>query len=718
MRNGLICLGLAGLLSLPWSGSAQTLEGLESESPMLQEMRDFYGDEAFITIATGSRKPIYKAPAVATVITAAEIKAMGARSLDEVLETVAGLHVVPSALNRLDAIYSIRGIHTGFNPQVLMLMNGVPFTNHFNGGRPTLLRLPVASISRVEVIRGPGSAIYGADAFSGVINVVTKDAFELAGTQTGGRVGSFDSHDLWLQHGRSAGDWDLTFSFEWQKSDGDRRRRVDSDLQSLLDQQFETNASLAPGALDTRYNVLDLHFALERDNWRMRNWYWRQDDAGQGAGALQALDPQGGQTEDVYLVDLAYEKPGIVENWDVHANLNFFYNKSNSRFVLLPPGTRVPIDEDGNLNFNPEKEATLFPDGILGRPGGTARQTGLDLAAIYHGQSNHRWRFGTGVKYQRVTTREMRNFGPGVLDGSQAVVDGSLTDVTGTPFVFLPDSSRTIIYASVQDEWQFAPNWELTTGVRFDHYSDFGETINPRVALVWATLHNLTTKFLYGRAFRAPSFSELLAVNNPVVLGNPGLSPETIDTFELAFDYRPVFDLQIGLNLFAYRANDLIEFVPDDPGAETSTAQNARDQRGHGFEVETIWDATESVRFRANYAWQRAQDRETNLRIPDAPGQQLYLSADWRFLPEWSFYPQVVWVGNRKRADGDLRSNIKDYTLVGMALRRQNILKNVDMALIARNLFDEDAREPSMGIIAGDYPLEGRQFWGEISYRF
>jgi iron complex outermembrane receptor protein len=56
--------------------------------------------------------------------------------------------------------------------------------------------------------------------------------------------------------------------------------------------------------------------------------------------------------------------------------------------------------------------------------------------------------------------------------------------VTGTPFVYTPDYERDLWYVSVQDEWKINPHLELTTGVRFDHYSDFGSTTNPRVALV------------------------------------------------------------------------------------------------------------------------------------------------------------------------------------------------------------------------------------------
>lgn len=692
----LIRLACAATLLAPWSVFALD-DGnlLVADSLTIQELRDYYGDEMFITIATGSRKPIYKAPAVATVITAEEIKAMGARSLDEVLETVAGLHVVPSNQGRLDSVYSIRGIHTSFNPHVLTLVNGIPFP-HFSGGRPFQFRMPVSSISRIEVIRGPGSAVYGADAFSGVINIITKDAWDIGGTEIGGRVGSFNTHDLWLQHGKTWGLLDVSFSLEWQKSDGDRKRLIEVDQQSLIDPSF----SLAPGPLDTRYDVVDAHLNLKYDNWRFRHWFWRQHDAGLGAGSALALDPFGGEDITQNLTDITYSSTDVADNLELNANFHYLHRQGDSRFVLFPPGATVLVDG----------ELVTFPEGMLANPSGRNQGTGFDISAIHDGLNGHRFRLGFGVRYEKFeVTRETKNFGPGV-------VNGVLTDVTNTEYVFLPDSSRTVYFLSLQDEWQFARDWEVTAGLRYDHYSDFGNTFNPRVALVWAVRHNLTTKLLYGRAFRAPSFIEQFSINNPVALGNPNLDPETIDTIELAFDYRPTFDLSTSLSFFSYRAQDLIEFMPDPLG--TRTARNARDQDGYGFEIEMDWRVLDTLRLRGNYAWQRSEDADTKQRIADAPGQQVYLAANWNFLPDWTIYPQYRWIGSRKRSADDPRSNIDDYSLVDLTLRRYRIMGYLDFALAIRNVFDEHALEPSTQIIPGDYPLERRHFWGEVSYRF
>ncbi len=670
-----------------------------------------------ISIATGNSTPLDRAPAAATVITASEIQALGARNLNEVLETVPGLHVSLSSLSRLDSVYSIRGIHTGFNPQVLLMMNGVPVQYNVQGGRPTLFRLPVASIDRVEVIRGPGSAIYGADAFSGVINIITKDAAAIDGSNIGGVAGAFGTKELWLQ---SAGEWNnigIAVSLAYQKTRGDHERKVETDLQSALDSVLGTSASLAPGHLATGYEVLDSHMALSHEEWQFNLWNWRTQDAGLGAGAAQALDYDGYDNSDLWLGDFVYRFDSDSANWDNSIKLSYLNYDQESYFVLLPKKTFIPIGADGNINFVAPAGLVQFPDGLIGSPSGTTEDSQLEVISIFHGWDGHRLRIALGSRHQAVRTEERKNFGPGVIDGSVAVVDGQLTDVSDTEFVFMKDSSRTVQYLSLQDEWQFTANLQLTTGIRYDDYSDFGVSSNPRVALVWATNDKLTTKVMFGSAFRAPSFTEQFSKNNPVSLGNPNLDTEVVDTTELSFNYRVSDALTSNLTLFEYRARDMIEFVQDEL-ATTKTAQNSRDQNGDGFELEFNWKPSHSFYLTGSYSQQNAKDQHSGQRVADAPGNQFKVNANWEFDQYWQLNGQVIRIADRRRAIADTRADIADYTLLGLTLRRSNIVPGLDGALAVRNLANENAREPSSGEISGDYPLESRSVWLELEYNF
>ncbi|NOX91250.1 MAG: TonB-dependent receptor plug domain-containing protein, partial [Gammaproteobacteria bacterium] len=247
-------------------------------------------DEQFVSIATGGQKELSRAPAVATVITAENIARMGALNLDQVLESVPGLHVTLSSV-RLTPVYSIRGIQSDIGPHVLMLVNGVPITQMWQGDRGLLSTLPIADIARVEIIRGPGSAVYGADAFAGVINVITKSAAEMDGTSISATAGSFGTIQTAILHGKTYDDLDITFSMQYSGTDGDDSRIIDEDGQTFWDNSAGTNVSLAPGPLDTRAQRIDTRLGFSWDNWKIQAWNWRIKDAGVGPGLAQALDP-------------------------------------------------------------------------------------------------------------------------------------------------------------------------------------------------------------------------------------------------------------------------------------------------------------------------------------------------------------------------------------------------------------------------------------------
>lgn len=671
-----------------------------------------------ISIATGNSTSLDKAPATASVIYAAEIEAMGARNLDEILASVPGLHVSLSSLSRLDSVYSIRGVHTGFNAQVLLLLNGVPVQSTLQGGHPTMFRLPSASIARVEIMRGPGSAVYGADAYAGVINVITKDATSINDTQVGARAGSFGSRELWLQSATHWNDVGVALNLAYQETDGDNSRSVAADFQTSLDSALKTNASRAPSALSTRYQVFDAHLALSSDRWQVNLWNWLSTDAGVGAGAAQALDPDGHDDNHLMMADATY-RFNSPEAWDNSVRASHVYSDHATEFTLLPAGTKLPIGKDGNINFASPVGLVSFPDGLKGNPGQITKDSQLEFVSIYSGWDSHRMRFSLGSRYQSFDGNETKNFGPGVLDKIPlpSVVDGTLTDVDNTPNIYLGNGTRTIRFFSAQDEWQLHKNLALTAGVRYDDYSDFGSATNPRLALVWATSENLTTKLLYGSAFRAPSFSELYFKNNPVSLGNPNLKPERIDTLELAFNYRFNPNLQTTLTLFSYEAKEMIDFVAD-ANAPTKTAQNIRDQDGDGFELEFSWKPAPQLRLSSSYSSQDATDAKTHALVPDAPRRQVKFNADWEFYHNWYFNTQLDRVSDRPRVITDTRAPVDDYTWINVTLRAKDILPSLDVSLAVRNATDADAREPSSGRIAEDYRLEARSAWMELRYKF
>ncbi|KPK37786.1 MAG: hypothetical protein AMJ69_10365 [Gammaproteobacteria bacterium SG8_47] len=668
-----------------------------------EALLSLYGSEEIVSIATGQTQPISRAPAVATVITRDDIHEIGAVQLAQVLETVPGLHVSASSIG-YNPIYTMRGIYTQNNSAMLLLVNGIPMTQSFFGNQGQVWAgMPVEDIERIEVIRGPGSALYGADAYAGVINVITRTAADIGGVEAGVRGGSYDTRNAWASYGDASGGWEKKFYVEYYTTKG-HDGVVGADAQTSFDQLLGTSASLAPGEVNTERDQLDARLELGKGPWLLRTMY-QDRRGGVGVGIAEALDPEGQGEGYRWLTDLTYHKE-VAQHWDLQATASYYDVANESSLHLFPAGADFTA-----LGGGP------FPDGVYAEPDVYERHTRLEVSAFYTGFSQHSMRFGTGVHHADMyKTTERKNYEQNPF--GIPVPLGGIDDVTDTnPFIRPHD--RTISFLYLQDEWRFAPDWSLTAGVRYDNYSDFGDTINPRLALVWNTSLNLTTKFLYGRAFRPPTFSELYNENNPAVLGNPDLKPQTIDTYELAFDARPREDVRTSLNLFYYSMQDAIRFEPDPPPATSSTAQNSGEQEGYGGELELSWKAARTLEVVGNYAYQHSEDKGTEADPGFAPAHQLYARLNWTPVSSLSVHPQVSYIADRARAEGDTREAIDDYVITDLTLRyRPAQLRGLELAISGRNIFDEDAREPSSssGLIPDDLPLPGRHYYAELRY--
>ena len=696
-------LALLAASALPFAASA--------DNPLLLQLS---GDEQLVSLATGTPRPVSKAPSVATVITADDIRNTGATDLSEALETVPGLHVSRAGPEWLP-LYSIRGILTPYNPEVLVMVNGIPITNAFLGDRGRLTGgFPLENISRIEVIRGPGSALYGAEAVSGVINIVTKTAEEIDGTETGVRAGSFETYDAWVQHGGSVGDLKVAAYLRLGTTDG-FHRTVTADAQTALDSAFATHASHAPGPVSAGYDSIDARLDLLRDKWRLRAGYIGRPNLGMGTGIADALDPQ--TTGDAHYAnaDLTWHDARLSENWDVMVQASH-YDVADviSPATLFPVGSALPVPVAGG------SPSTV---GMIGQPQHWERHERASTAAHYGGFERHKLQFGAGYDIDDMyKVTESKNFTfvggvPTCINIDCSVIEANASN----GLIFLTPHSRHSYYAYAQDEWFMAPDWYVTAGVRHDHYSDFGGTTNPRFAVVWDTAYNFTSKLMFGRAFRPPSFVEQYNLNNPALIGNPNLKPETVSTTELAFAWQARPDLKTGLNLFHYRLNDIIRFIANTDPTTGSTAQNAGNQHGDGMEFEFTWIASEQVRMSGNYAYQHSIDERSGQDAGLAPHHHAYLRADWRLTPGWTLSAQANHVADRKREATDNRPQIPDYTTTDLTLRSDRLHQDWEFAFSVRNLFDVDAREPTTAASAAnlpnDLPLPGRSLYLELRHQ-
>jgi len=679
-------------------------------APTTEEEEDLalvYGDKSTISIATGSKQVLRSAPAVATVITAEDIKAMGATDLDEVMETVAGVHVSKFGNHNISS-YQIRGI-TGnaSNPQVLLLQNGIPMNTLYRGDKgEEWISQPLENVARIEIIRGPGSALYGADAFSGVINIITKTAADTPGTEFGVRVGSFNSKNAWVQHGGQWGAVDVAAYLNVGNTDGSKPI-------ILADAGRLHGATDAPGPENNGYDAVDGSFNLGYGKYRLNVGYKLRDNAGTGVGPASALDPVGREKSERITADLSWNDPQFAKNWGLGYTASYLHYLEDSTLNIYPPGATFPTG--------------TFPNGMIASPARWENQARVSGYATYSGFSGHNLRLGLGHDDLNLyKVRTLRNYiigttpGPlfGVPDPDLAFNGGKVVDTSSVQPHVTPHD-RKIDYLYVQDEWNFAPDWMLTAGVRHDNYSDFGGTTNPRLAIVWDATLDFTAKLLYGEAFRAPSFNEMYGIN-PNSNGNPNLMPESIKTLEAAFAWQARKDAQVNLNLFRYDIKNVIRSVNNAIAGTGATFQNTGNLHGSGIELEAVWDANRNVRLTGNYSYQKSIDEATHQDAGYAPHNHIYLRGDWRFASGWVSSTQVNRVMDRVRPAGDTRPEVPDYTTVDLTLRSNGGQGKWNFSASVRNLFDADVREPSLApgsAIPNDLTMAGRSAWLQAIYK-
>jgi iron complex outermembrane receptor protein len=549
--------------------------------------------------------------------------------------------------------------------------------------------LPVNNIERIEIIRGPGSALYGADASAGVINVITKTAGKIDDTEIGARVGSFDTQSAWMQTGGQWNGFDFAMTADVSTTDG-HNPYIKADRQTVNN----TGNSSAPEYVDYGWNNADLGLSIANDNWRVLGNYMRHDNLDTGMTGAGNIDPVTRANDERYDLDLLYNNKDFSDHWGVDAkihyqNLNY---SSNNGFQESPPSINNP-------------------QGMINQIRSAEQQVNFESSGLYSGFDKHSIRIGLGYEWDDLYHVDQKvNYNS---DENIQLAGKSLVDISDTPDAFAPEKARNIKFLFMQDVWSIAKNWEITLGARYDNYSDFGTTFNPRVALVWQATQKLTTKLLYGQGFRAPSFQELYS-DTSRTLANSSLDAEQSATKEIVFSYKMTDDLRFDLNIYQLKYTDFISPTLV-AGESLPQFKNTGSHKIFGTEAEVHWQLTRNIGLRGNYTYRNPDDNE--FRVFQEPAQEAYFRADWRFMPQWNWDVQLNWIADRDRKEGDPRSDIDDYSITDTTLRYDG-LKNWEFAGSIRNVFNEDAREATGTSIPNDFPLAERSFYAQATYKF
>ena len=284
--------------------------------------------------------------------------------------------------------------------------------------------------------------------------------------------------------------------------------------------------------------------------------------------------------------------------------------------------------------------------------------------------------------------------------------------------VYLDSDSDTSVWAVyLQDELNLWEGLILNLGLRHDHYSDFGNTTNPRAALIWSPLDGTVLKLLYGEAFRAPSAYERI-YNDGGETQKParGLEPETISTVELVLEQQLAANLRGVASLYRNKIKDLIA-LDTDPVDDLLVFVNQGDAEAQGaeLELERRWEggATTSM----SYSYQHAEDERTGDRLVNYPRHMLKLNLTTPLLDNALGAGLEVQYEDGRLTLADNKSDSR--LLVNLTLYSEQWVKGLNASATFYNLFDRIYADPgSEEHVQDQIEQDRRTFRLKLDYAF
>ncbi len=644
-----------------------------SEEQLRQEEELLLLGEEFVITAAKHPQEIKKAPAIVTLITAEQIKHMGARNLMDVLRIVPGLGIYTARYGQGEI--AVRGIRTSGSEKVRVMIDGHGINEYFMGSAMTLHDdIEVDNIKRVEVIRGPGAALYGENAFSAVINIITKDAQDTNGTEIKAGWATFDTEKYNVTFGKTADKFEIAGAITHLETDAPKLK---------VEEYFFGNS----GRTNFWKEKLDLNLKLAylglvtQDDKLMFNTKYTRRERTDYIGLLGALNDETSMDLYQFFGELSYHH---TIGKKTRLTYKAYYDQFDEDIIfevapgyyIAPRMTNRTIGFDGELNYE------LF--------------SGNNLTAGF--MLEHRKQYDIELKVG--------------ADISMLEVDPGNWNNDG--------DTRDIWALYLQDEWYITPAVNLTLGVRHDHYSDFGNTTNPRVGLVWQFMEDASLKLLHGWAFRAPNSREMFDRNNPNTAGNKDLQPEKIKTTEVELRYRFTPRIEGGVTYFYNYIQDIIVEDLNPSGSPTLyTFHNKGGAKVHGVELDIKAILAPTTYVWANYSYQHTKDKETGNRLPDVPSQKLIGGLNvglWRHLNANAY---VIAESKFIRINGDSRDDLPGYATLNLTLIAKEFFQTFEIRGSIYNLLDKDYKYSSpLGGVPSDYPQVGREYMLEVSYKF
>jgi len=620
---------------------------------------DFFDELPVVLSVSRLSQPVSEAPAAVTVIDSGMIRASGLRDIPDLLRLVPGFSVAYTRDNTWAAGY--HGLGDAYSRRFQVLVDGRSiYSPHYGAVYWTDLPLAIDDIERIEVVRGPDAAVYGANAFAAVINIITRTSAQVPGTFVSMQAGEQDMRGLTVRHGGGG----AAFRYRLTASSQYRDR-------------FERDVTTKPAASNANgqyFEASQTNFVNGRMDWQLTpdsdvlaQFGWSQGNGDAGSHTTDprsALEPVRQKTQALYL-QLAYRKvESRRREWRVQAShtQNRFDARESVPLALVSPSFNDVVNVDQHLQQH--------------------RST-LDLQVNEQMSSSLRAVWGGEIWQETVSSPQNYNTGK-TFSGEIARVYGNM-------------------------EWRAHDRVLIQGGAMLERHYFTGTDISPRGAVNFTLAPGHVIRFGVSRAYRSPTFFEeegnqvLLnasgAVVDMVTVPSAGLEAERILSREIGYvGHWRRLRLELDMRLYRDHVDHFIGQVrsgtADVAGSfqpKVFTAANIGTVDAEGGEIQLRWRPTPALDVSAHFARvflsTDSSDKKFTQDIPlSAPRNSWGLLAAYRLGNGWETSLFVQRSDAQKwLTEGDIT---QAYTRVDARLARRWKWQGseVEAAVVGQNL--------------------------------
>ncbi len=557
------------------------------------------------------------------------------RRLDDLLAFVPGLQL-NQYRKRHRSIWS-RGMLDRYNDKMVLMVDGVRMRHLYYGHFSLGDNLPLEAVERVEVILGPASSLYGANALSGIISITTRDFSDQPQLQTGFELGSNDRGKATALYNSErfqafAGRLEQDAPFR-----DTRRSFIGGDTRQPLDESF-SNLMLKGSPVD------GLTLALQ---------YSREETP-----FVFIPDTQDAWVDGESLVLSANYEQGTLDTGRLETTV--YYHLDNAR--------EYEIENEGRtLGYEEYQDAAMAG----------AKVTGFKRFGDHVLASGVSWEYESAYD-----TRYRRTY---------HYADGYLTPPETGDLLAEPGISNHDHALYLQDVWTLSPALTLTLGARYDDFESFGGHLNQRAALVYAPDASRTWKLQYGTAIRTPTLREYMKVLEGTSFVPPALEPEEIEQLELGYLYQ-WDNANVSLNLYR---SELTNFIFEKPTPDDQDEYFANSDRRvvlHGAEMLYNLRPTDSLNLRLGAAYIHPVEGEQT--VPYLSSWTGSLQADYRYRPDQLLGVSLIYNQARDDENGTAEDDQGDV-LIANLYGSGRLSHDWRYAFGIDNLFDERVYDPA-----------------------